>query len=208
VDFRRFQFHHHEPAVERGWFPLVFDLFLEIEGILGPHARDFEMELCGERWGFLRCVVHFEKYVPTDLQDAVRIAIAVAELASGKICEVCGKPGKIADWRENTVQSLCREHALDMIFRTGNPELPGFDIWKVVSAEPHRFQITDNNGRRLLRDEVDRLIETATRRIAACETRARATKSAARRRRLIQSCVSDTITCRELGKFAFIAEWE
>jgi hypothetical protein len=77
-----------------------------------------------------------------------------------------------------------------------------------VSPGPRRIRVADNNGVPLSRGEVEQLIERAEKRVAAREARIRATKSAARRRRLIENGQADAVTREELGKFTFVAEWE
>jgi hypothetical protein len=97
MNFRRFPFFKHEPPVGAGWHPLVFDLFCEIEALLGSFVRDFEIERLDDRYGALRCIARFEANVPTDLVEAVRKAIAAAEDASRTTYEVCGGPGRIGE---------------------------------------------------------------------------------------------------------------
>jgi len=208
MNFRRFLFFRHEPPVGAGWHPLVFNLFCEIKSILGDFVRDFEIERLDDRYGALRCIARFEGNVPTDLVEAVKRAIAAAEDASRATCEVCGGPARIAEWKWHHEQALCREHALDAIFHSDPPDLPRCDIWTIVSPGPRRIHVADNNGVPLSRGEVEQLIERAEKRVAAREARIRATKSAARRRRLIENGQADTVTREDLAKFAFIAEWQ
>jgi hypothetical protein len=191
-----------------GWHPLVFDLFCEIEAILGAFVRDFEIERLDDRHGALRCIARFEENVPTDLVGAVRKAIAAAEDASRTTCEVCGGPGRIGEWKWHHDQALCPEHAIDAIFNSEPPDLPRCDNWKIVSPGPRRIRVTDINGVPLARAEVERLLERAEQRFAEREARIRTTKSKARRRRLIEDGQSDVLTREELRRFAFVAEWE
>lgn len=208
MNFRRFPFFRHEPPVGAGWHPLVFDLFCEFEIILGAFVRDFEIERLDDRYGALRCIARFEANVPSELVEAARKAIAAAEDASRTTCEVCGGPGRIGEWKWHHEQALCPEHAIDAIFSSEPPNLPRSDIWKIVSPGPRRIRVADNNGVPLSRAEVERLLERAEQRVAAREARLRATKSKVRRRRLIEDGQADVIAREELGRFAFVAEWE
>lgn len=207
MDFRRFPFFRHEPPIGEGWHPLIFELFHQISEILGPFVRDFEIERLDDRFGALRCIPHFEEYIPPERVAAAQKAIEAAEAASRTICEACGDPGRVAEWRWDHQQALCRDHALDAIYSGIEPRLPACDTWRVVSPGTRRIRITDHNGGPIARAEVDRLIEDAERRIAGREARLRGTKSPARRRRLAEASQVDEITRDELGKFAYVAEW-
>jgi hypothetical protein len=206
--FRRFPFFRFEPAVGHGWHPLVFELFYQISEILGPFVRDFQIERLDDRFGALRCIPRFEPNVPKERVAAVERAIAAAERASRTICEACGEPGRIAEWHDYHDQALCRDHALEAIFSVNPPKLADCDTWRVVSPGARRIQISDNNGVPISRVEVERRITDAERRITEREARIRATTSSVRRRRLAEAAQADEITRDDLGKFAYVADFE
>lgn len=85
--------------VPDGWVPLM----LELHEALVAVSPDFEYVQIKQKWAELRV------YVSGATPEA-RDIIAVAELASRTICEVCGEPGKPCQSRGGWFRALCTAH--------------------------------------------------------------------------------------------------
>jgi hypothetical protein len=88
-----------------GWYDLIRELSQEItyelEQQFGPESRVIYATQVKEKYGTLR--FYMNNHVPE-----IASLIHDYEHKSSRICEVCGKPGKMRDL--NWIQTLCDEH--------------------------------------------------------------------------------------------------
>lgn len=99
-----------------GWYPLVRDLLLDIEGMARErpsHFLTFEIFQVKEKWGGLRFYYqgyYFDTKVGDDFTtDELYRRVEQAEKESFTICEDCGKEGTLREdlsW----ISTLCQEH--------------------------------------------------------------------------------------------------
>ena len=85
-----------------GWFPLIEDLCKVIKKEIKNNPSDFYITQIKEKFGGLRFYVSYRN-------KKIDEAINKAEEKSFKICEVCGKRGKLRDdfgW----ILTLCSHH--------------------------------------------------------------------------------------------------
>jgi hypothetical protein len=91
-----------------GWKPILIKLLdrLESEISAQPEQRryDFRVVQIKEKLGTLRV------YMPGEVTDEMQMAIALAEDASGKTCEVCSASGRSRQLR-GWLSTLCDSHA-------------------------------------------------------------------------------------------------
>jgi hypothetical protein len=73
-----------------GWFDLLYKTFEGIEKILEQDSN-FRITQIKEKWGSIRIYTNFTN-------DPIDSLINKAELESEKICEDCGKKGKIINY--------------------------------------------------------------------------------------------------------------
>ena len=89
-----------------GWFDLIDTLCATIQGYIdnnpSKNIPQVTVDQVKEKFGTLR-------FYTTGGDNMTRGMIWMAENMSGRVCEVCGKPGKIRSggW----VQTRCDEHA-------------------------------------------------------------------------------------------------
>jgi hypothetical protein len=90
-----------------GWFNIVWRLCKDLEPLVAEAekttGRPFEVLQVKEKFGGLRFYVSHRHRTDTILQR-----IEIGESESVRICEVCGKPGKL---RDHCVRTACDEHA-------------------------------------------------------------------------------------------------
>lgn len=91
-----------------GWFQLIYNLSAKLEALIWKFAEDnpnSEYLPCAsqvkEKYGTLRFYMDFETKEMSDL-------ISEAENLSGKVCDVCGGPGKRRG--DGWVSTRCEEH--------------------------------------------------------------------------------------------------
>lgn len=93
-----------------GWFDLIKDLCIKIESIINklPEERQkfTHASQIKEKFGLLR--FYMSNYIKEIDEE-----IDKAEELSGKICETCGKPGKLYVRGGHWVYTSCGEHAGD-----------------------------------------------------------------------------------------------
>lgn len=91
-----------------GWFDILCQLCQKLEPLVAElemeTGRRFEVLQIKEKFGSLRFYVNHST-------DAMREWIAAAELESCRICEVCGRPGRLRQSR--WLQTRCDVHASD-----------------------------------------------------------------------------------------------
>ena len=99
----------YEPEIGQGWFYLLWDLCVTLEGFAHRRIREglplMQIVQVKEKWGGLRC------YLDHATQEAIDLAQA-ASLRSETVCEACGRPGNlrpIGGW----FKTLCPFHELD-----------------------------------------------------------------------------------------------
>jgi hypothetical protein len=88
-----------------GWFDIVWRLCEDLEPLVAEAqkatGRPFEVWQVKQKLGGLRFYVSHRT-------DAILQRIEIAESESLRICEVCGKPGKL---RDDCIRTVCDEHA-------------------------------------------------------------------------------------------------
>ena len=91
--------------IGEGWFPLVEKLckIINKEIKINPVLKGIHTVQIKEKFGGLRFYIYGSN-------DKINDAIAKAEDESFKICEKCGKRGKLRD-DKYWMQTLCNEHA-------------------------------------------------------------------------------------------------
>lgn len=160
-DFSRFErFDLPDFQCNDGWRPLIHDLLTRIDALLGPE-RAIEVDQIKEKFGSLRF------YWRGDVTDAerksIRELIDAVSHASGKICELCGKPGMIHPWNGGLWQSNCVQHAREAVLARNKP-INGAGWWLATA----KWQIIDpTTGKALSSD-----------RLSAYDSEARATLEA------------------------------
>lgn len=106
--------HRHRPtsetpmgrgfSCEDGWFDLIDRLCADIQAAVAKGATQPVAAQVKEKLGELRF------YVDGRADPAIRALIDEASECSGKVCEVCGRPGRLmldGGW----VHAACPEHA-------------------------------------------------------------------------------------------------
>jgi hypothetical protein len=83
--------------IDEGWYQLVLDL----NEALAKIEPDYEIYQVKEKFGGLR-------YYTSVTDDLAHKLIKVAEAASYRICERCGKPGR--ERNDKWIRVLCDEH--------------------------------------------------------------------------------------------------
>lgn len=161
LDLSRFdRFNLPDFQCDDGWRPLIHDLLTRIDALLGPE-RAIEVDQIKEKFGSLRF------YWRGDVTDAERKQVQKfvddASRASGRICELCGKPGLIHPWNGGLWQSNCGQHAREAVLQRKKP-LNGAGWWLATA----KWQIVDpTTGKALSPD-----------RLSAHDSEARATLEA------------------------------
>lgn len=110
-------------SCEAGWLPLVERFLTEAKASL-PEGTRLTMVRARQKWALLSLSCRVEP-TPQDLETYAGIiaAEARASLASRRICEVCGQPGRLRRTTERWLATRCDEHhALDILSRA--PDLP------------------------------------------------------------------------------------
>jgi len=87
------------PICRDGWFLLIWKLCEDIKKLNPPST--FETTQIKEKFGGLRFYV-------TEETDEIHKLISIAESASFKICDICGRDGTII--QEACVRTRCTEH--------------------------------------------------------------------------------------------------
>ena len=89
-----------------GWFELEWRLCEDLEKLLGEHLDSYRLVQIKEKFGTLRW--YDNGNYPDHLYSAIQDRVYDAELESSRVCELCGKPGRLntdrAWW-----QTLCEE---------------------------------------------------------------------------------------------------
>lgn len=95
-----------------GWFDLEWRLCEDLEKILGDLSPHYKLMQVKEKCGVLRWYDCGMLPFAGDsvVYKAVCERVDQAEQESGKVCELCGKPG-IWRWDSSPVQTLCMECA-------------------------------------------------------------------------------------------------
>lgn len=88
---------HKEHHVGKGWWPLLDKLHVDIMKI----DPGYSVGQVKEKFGTLRLYLD-------GLSEASHKLVRECEDESGKICEVCGEPGKL--YRSGWWHTLCDEH--------------------------------------------------------------------------------------------------
>lgn len=84
----------------RGWFSLFAKLCADIDQVLGDDKRGFHWRQVKEKFGQLRVYYQLDEEVPENeplLANRLRDLKFAAEVASAKVCTVCGRPGFICE---------------------------------------------------------------------------------------------------------------
>jgi len=88
-----------------GWFNIVWRLCEALEPLVAEAekatGRPFEVLQVKQKFGRLPVYVNHRT-------DAILQRIEIGESESLRICEACGKPGKL---RDNCIRTVCDEHA-------------------------------------------------------------------------------------------------
>lgn len=95
-----------------GWFHLFSRLCADIDEALGVDKRGFHWRQVKEKFGQARVYYQLDEGVPDsepDLAKQLMTLKVAAELASSKVCAVCGRPGSI-DQDLGWMLALCEEH--------------------------------------------------------------------------------------------------
>lgn len=77
---------------EKGWYDIIYSLTKGIYEICKKHGKFIEVQQIKEKFGGLR---YYTSAIPKEFAEEVLSMIREAEDESFKICEKCGKPGKI-----------------------------------------------------------------------------------------------------------------
>lgn len=99
---------------EDGWFDLIWNLSQSIEdearsrGVKPESKKWPEATQVKQKFGSLR--FHLAKH-----NDATHVLIQQAELASTKICEVCGAPATSIESSRHHVKALCKDHGDELL---------------------------------------------------------------------------------------------
>ena len=85
-----------------GWFDLIYNLTKTVSKLVKEKGiKDFEIVQIKEKFGGLRYYTNF-------YTESIGKLIRDAEEKSYKICEVCGKPGKLR--KVSWYRTLCKDH--------------------------------------------------------------------------------------------------
>jgi hypothetical protein len=97
--------------IERGWLPLVIDVCERLAALTPPSKRDlYQVVQIKEKWGELRVYL-------TAYNSRMRRVLMSARSRSMRICEICGRPGKLTTGLGpfgGTVQTVCPRHSLSL----------------------------------------------------------------------------------------------
>lgn len=100
-------------SFSRGWFSFFAKLCSDIDQVLGEDKRGFHWRQVKEKFGQARVYYQLDEDVPENeplLAKRLMDLKGVAEVASAKVCAVCGRPGFISEamvWK----LALCNEHS-------------------------------------------------------------------------------------------------
>jgi len=90
-----------------GWFPMIYELTKKVSDIAKRDKTETQVVQIKEKFGGLRY------YINSGTYDILKL-VGKYEDKSYKICEVCGKPGKI-DESKHWLRTLCAKHTKERI---------------------------------------------------------------------------------------------
>ena len=91
-----------------GWYPIIEDLVDELNEIsLHYTENSITFQCIRDKLGGLRCYVEY--HLPTDEIFDIEQTIRKYEKRSLKICEECGKKGKVCSPKLSQFATLCQE---------------------------------------------------------------------------------------------------
>lgn len=97
-------FLHERLNVGEGWQPLIEKLHADLSAL----APGYGIAQIKEKFGGLRYYVDCTPEFPMAISEQMDVLIEHAELASVRICEECGAPGKLRT--DGWCRTLCDEH--------------------------------------------------------------------------------------------------
>ena len=92
-----------------GWYELLYKLCGDLEVTAKKQGIDLAITYIKEKWGAMDVFL-------SSGTDEMYVLVDSARVASTKICEACGKPGKTRNMN-GWFSTLCNEHVDDYILR-------------------------------------------------------------------------------------------
>lgn len=99
-------------SFSRGWFSLFAQLCADIDQVLGDDKRGFHWRQVKEKLGQARVYYQLAEGAvdrDPDVAEKIMSMKVQAEVASSKVCALCGRPGMI-DLKPGWMLALCEEH--------------------------------------------------------------------------------------------------
>lgn len=166
MDFRRFRKYLHgadqiadaawEPPVGKGWHPILYKAFREIDAIVLANAgTTFRVDQIKEKFGTLRFYIGVSGDI--SVCERLRGIVDAAEEATNLICEDCGDEGKTSNWTGGWWRTLCRRHAAEALAK-GRGKLPRFELWQ-LERHGNEFRLIEYGGLPMTFDGVRRHAE-------------------------------------------------
>lgn len=91
-------------ACDEGWLPLIAALHAELVGVW----PDYHLFEASQKYGELYFRVDD---VPEALQERVDACVEAAQARALRICEACGRPGRLGQDRGGWLEVVCEVHA-------------------------------------------------------------------------------------------------